>query len=189
MWGQNQLDILNISNPRFLKSIPSMNPHGLGMDGNVLSWRKVTKVSGYLTEPILLTRSCSSSWVIFPPLTSFHWIKLCLCQAEMAFINLLTRSKATLSSWVKLLLSNKRCYLRDVMRIKILVLFYLSTGSAFIQVDSVAVQTPFMIIKTLPLSIFDLDNSITIGVEKPFNKNQSYQAEVGYESSNRNPWT
>jgi hypothetical protein len=75
------------------------------------------------------------------------------------------------------------------MRIKILVLFYLSTGSAFIQVDSVAVQTPFTIIKTLPLSIFDLDNSITIGVEKPFNKNQSYQAEVGYGSSNRNPWT
>jgi hypothetical protein len=39
MRGQNQLDILNISNlsnPRFLKSIPLMNPHGLGVNGNVL---------------------------------------------------------------------------------------------------------------------------------------------------------
>lgn len=39
MWGQNQLDILNISNlsnPRFLNSVPMINPHGLGVNGNVL---------------------------------------------------------------------------------------------------------------------------------------------------------
>jgi hypothetical protein len=39
MRGQNQLDILNISNlsnPILLKSIPLVNPHGLGVNGNVL---------------------------------------------------------------------------------------------------------------------------------------------------------
>jgi hypothetical protein len=38
-FGQNVLDVVNISNPRSpsrVQSIPMLNPHGLGIDGNVL---------------------------------------------------------------------------------------------------------------------------------------------------------
>ncbi|MBD0259360.1 MAG: hypothetical protein ICV83_26875 [Cytophagales bacterium] len=38
-FGQNMLEVVNISNPRSpnrVQSIPMLNPHGLGIDGNVL---------------------------------------------------------------------------------------------------------------------------------------------------------
>jgi|GEM_PF-1104474 hypothetical protein len=76
------------------------------------------------------------------------------------------------------------------MRIKTLVLLYiLSTTCTFAQRDSVAIHTPFIVLKTSPLSVFDIDNSLTIGIERSFNKNQSYQVEVGYGNSNWNLWT
>jgi hypothetical protein len=76
------------------------------------------------------------------------------------------------------------------MRIKILALLYIfSTGCTFAQRDSVVVRTPFTVLKTSPLSIFDLDNSFTIGIERSINKNQSVQAEIAYGNSNWNLWT
>lgn len=75
------------------------------------------------------------------------------------------------------------------MRIITFILLFLSIGNAVAQADSAAVQTPFTVIKTSPLSVFDLDNSFTIGVEKSINKNQSYQVEIGYGNSNWNLWT
>jgi hypothetical protein len=75
------------------------------------------------------------------------------------------------------------------VRIKIFILLYiLSTTCTFAQRDSVVIHAPFIVLKTSPLSVFDLDNSFTIGIERSISKNQSVQAEIAYGNSNWNLW-
>lgn len=54
--------------------------------------------------------------------------------------------------------------------------------------DSISTPTSFTIIKTSPLAVFDLDNSLTIGFEKSIGINKSVQVEAGYGNSNWNLW-
>ena len=69
------------------------------------------------------------------------------------------------------------------------LLLFLAFGSLFAQkTDTIPAQAPFRVLKTSPLSIFDLDNSLTLGFEQSISVNKSIQVEAGYGNSNWNLW-
>jgi Protein of unknown function (DUF3575) len=44
------------------------------------------------------------------------------------------------------------------------------------------------IVKTMPTTLFDIDNTVTFGVEVPFNKHWSIQQELGWGNTWLSPW-
>ncbi len=71
----------------------------------------------------------------------------------------------------------------------IVILLLISTASLMSQTrDSVSSANSFMILKTSPLGIFDLDNAFTVGLEKSIGINKAIQLEAGYGNSNANLW-
>lgn len=69
------------------------------------------------------------------------------------------------------------------------VLLLTSVGSLLAQArDSVFTMDSFVVLKTSPLGLFDLDNAFTVGLEKSIGINKAIQLEAGYGNSNANLW-